>query len=378
MRPARSRRSSSDGPIDLRSDTVTRPTKQMREAMAAAEVADDVLGRDPTMRELEIRVAGLLGTDDALWTPSGTMGNLIALMSHLRRGDAFLAPAAAHVLDAELGTAAWLAGGMPRPLPHDAGPGKISPESVRRGAGTAGPYYTLRTTLLCLENTHNAAGGTVTAPDEHAALAAAARGAGLRVHLDGARLWHAAVALGVPPATLTVGVDTVQVCFSKGLGAPVGSAVAGSAEFVEQARRLRKMLGGGVRQGGVLAAAALVGLDRMDRLAEDHVRAKTLAAGLRERGWSAAEPETNIVLLPVADLQGTLRRFEDAGVLASSMAGKVRLMPHADLTDADITGALDRIGPVDPTPTVERMGLTGPGLSGSSVRRTAPARRGGR
>ena len=224
------------------------------------------------MRELETRVAGLLGTDDALWTPSGSMGNLIALMSHLRRGDCFLAPAGAHVLDAELGTAAWLAGGMPRPLPHDAGPGKVSPGAVRRAAGSAGPYYALRTTLLCLENTHNAAGGTVTAPDEHAAVAAAARAAGLRVHLDGARLWHAAVALGVPPATLTVGADTVQVCFSKGLGAPVGSAVAGSTEFVQEARRLRKMLGGGVRQGGVLAAAALVGLDRMERLADDHAQ----------------------------------------------------------------------------------------------------------
>jgi threonine aldolase len=360
MRPARARRFAQDGPVDLRSDTVTRPTRRMREAMAAAEVGDDVLGRDPTMRELEIRVAGLLGTDDALWTPTGSMGNIIALMSHLQRGDSFLAPANAHVLDAELGTAAWLAGGMPRPLPHDAGPGKISADAVRRAADTTGPYYTLRTTLLCLENTHNAAGGTVTAPEEHAAVVAAARAAGLRVHLDGARIWHAAVALGVPPGTLTVGVDTVQVCFSKGLGAPVGSAVAGSTEFVEQARRLRKMLGGGVRQGGVLAAAALVGLDDLDRLAEDHAKAKKLAAGLRERGWQAAEPQTNIVLIPVADLQGTLRRFEEAGVLATSMAGQVRLMPHADLTDADITTALDRIGPVDPTPTAERIGAVGP------------------
>jgi threonine aldolase len=302
------------------------------------------------------------------------MANLIALMSHLSRGDAFLAPAGAHVLDAELGTAAWLAGGMPRPLPHDAGPGKVSPEAVRRAAGGTGPYYTLRTTLLCLENTHNAAGGTVTAPDEHAAVAAAARAAGLRVHLDGARLW-----LGVPPATLTVGVDTVQVCFSKGLGAPVGSAIAGSTEFVTEARRLRKMLGGGVRQGGVLAAAALVGLDRMERLADDHARATMLVAGLRERGWSVGDAQTNIVLIPVADLDGTLRRFADAGVLASSMAGQVRLMPHADLTDADIAAALDRIGPVDPTPTVERMGLTGPGLAGSTRRGgRAPVRRGGR
>ena len=200
VRPSSRARRASDGPIDLRSDTVTRPTKQMRAAMADAEVGDDVLDGDPTLRELEARVAGLLGTAEALWAPSGSMANLIALTSHLSRGDAFLAPAGAHVLDNELGTAAWLAGGMPRALPHDAGPGKISPDAVRRAAGTAGPYYALRTTLLCLENTHNAAGGTVTAPEEHASLAAAARRAKLRVHLDGARLWHAAVALGVPPA----------------------------------------------------------------------------------------------------------------------------------------------------------------------------------
>ncbi len=345
----------------------------MRAAMVAAEVDDDVLGRDPTMRELEQRVAGLLGAADALWTPSGTMGNIIALMSHLRRGDAFLAPVGAHVLDAELGTAAWLAGGMPRPLAHDGGPGKITPDAVRRAAGGAGPYYTLRTTLLCLENTHNAAGGTVTTPDEHASLAAAARGAKLRVHLDGARLWNAAAALGVPVGALTVGVDTVQVCLSKGLGAPVGSVVAGSAEFVEEARRLRKMLGGGVRQGGVLAAAGLVALDRIDRLPEDHVRATTLAAGLRERGWQAASPQTNIVLVAVADLDGALRRFEAAGVRASAMSGQVRLMTHADLTDADITAALQRIGPIE-TPraayTPAQRDVRGAGRS--------PARPGGR
>lgn len=319
----------------------------MRAAMADAEVGDDVLDGDPTMRELEIRVAGLIGTADALWTPTGSMANIIALTSHLSRGDAFLAPMGAHVLDNELGTAAWLAGGMPRPLPHDAGPGKISPDAVRRAAGTPGPYYALRTTLLCLENTHNAAGGTVTAPEEQASLAAAARRARLRVHLDGARLWHAAVALGVPPAVLTVGADTVSVCLSKGLGAPVGSLVAGSEEFVAEARRLRKMLGGGVRQGGVLAAAGLVALDRIDRLAEDHVRAATLASGLAERGWQVDQPETNIVLIDVADLAGTLERFEQSGVRATPMGGRVRLMTHADLTDADITAALDWIGPVE-------------------------------
>lgn len=320
----------------------------MRAAMAAAEVGDDVLDRDPTMRELEVRVAGLLGAGEALWTPSGSMANLIALMSHLGRGDAFLAPVGAHVLDNELGSAAWLAGGMPRPMEHDAGPGKVSPDAVRRAAGHAGPYFTLRTTLLCLENTHNAAGGTVTAPEEHAAVVAAARAAKLRVHLDGARLWHAAVALGVPPGALTVGADTVQVCLSKGLGAPVGSLVAGSAEFVEEARRLRKMLGGGVRQGGVIAAAGLVALDRIDRLAEDHAHARALAKGLTEHGWQVREPQTNIVLVDVADVGGTLRRFEAAGVRASSMSGRVRLVTHADVTEADIKTTLERIGPIEP------------------------------
>jgi threonine aldolase len=344
----------------------------MRAAMAAAEVGDDVLDRDPTMRELEVRVAGLLGAADALWTPSGSMGNLIALMCHLCRGDAFLAPVGAHVLDAELGTAAWLAGGMPRPLPHDGGPGRVTPDAVRRAAGSAGPYYTLRTTLLCLENTHNASGGTVTAPEEHASVAAAARAAKLRVHLDGARLWNAAVALGVPPGALTVGADTVQVCLSKGLGAPVGSVVAGSAEFVQEARRLRKMLGGGVRQGGVLAAAGLIALDRVDRLADDHARARTLADGLRERGWQTAVPQTNIVLIAVADLDGTLRRFEESGVRASAMSGQVRLMTHADVSDADVTTALDRIGPIE----TRRSAYAQRGITTGAGR--APARPGGR
>ncbi len=319
----------------------------MRAAMAAAEVGDDVLDGDPTTRELEERVADLMGASAALWTPTGSMGNIIALMSHVGRGDAFLAPAGSHVLDDELGAASWLAGGTPRPLDHDAGPGRVSPAAVRRAAGVPGPYFALRTTLLCLENTHNHAGGVVTPPEQHAAVVAAARGAKLAVHLDGARLWHAAVSLGVPPGALTVGVDTVQVCLSKGLGAPAGSLVAGSVEFVENARRLRKMLGGGMRQNGVLAAAGLVALERVDRLAEDHERARTLATGLRERGWQAPAPETNIVLVAVADLPGTLHRFAAAGVLVAPMAGKVRLVTHADLTDTDIKDVLTRIGPVD-------------------------------
>ena len=315
----------------------------MRHAMSTAEVDDDVLDYDPTMRKLEERVAELLGVGGAVWTPSGSMGNLIALTIHLRRGDRFLAARGAHVLDNELGTAAWIAGGMPQVLDWENGPGQISEDAVRAAGGGPGPYYALRTSLLCLENTHNAAGGTVTPPEEHAKLVAAARDSGLRVHLDGARLWNAAVALGLLPAALTVGVDTVQVCLSKGLGAPLGSVVAGSVEFAAEARRVRKMLGGGVRQGGVVAAAGLVALDNIDDLATDHANAITLAAGLIELGWEVDRPQTHIVLARVPDVLLALELLGHLGVLAVPMAGKVRFITHRDVSAADIAEALRRI-----------------------------------
>jgi threonine aldolase len=330
--------------IDFRSDTITRPDETMRQAMASAEVADNVIDVDPTMRALEQRAAKILGMPAALWTPSGTMANLIALSIHLQRGDRFLAPRGAHVLTNELGSAAWLAGGMPDALEHDAGPGRPSPEALDMAIGAAGaPYYALRTTLLCLENTHNAAGGAVTPPHEHAQLLATARQAGLKVHLDGARLWHAAVALGVPPAALTVGVDSVSACFSKGLGAPVGSVVAGSPAFVEQARRMRQMLGGGIRQGGVLAAACLVALDRVGDLANTHTDARRLAAGLRELGWDVTTPQTNIVLARVADVPATLSRLASLEILALPMSGKIRFVTHRDLASNAIEESLRRI-----------------------------------
>lgn len=328
--------------IDLRSDTVTQPDERMRLAMSRAEVGDDVLDRDPTMRALEERAADLLGVEAMLWVPSATMGNIIALTSHLRRGDRFLAPKLAHVLENELGSAAWLAGGMPEPVDWGAWPGRMPVEAVRQ-AGRSGPYHALKTTLLCLENTHNGAGGTVTPPDEHAKLVATARDAGLKVHLDGARLWHASVALSVPPAALTVGVDTVQVCLSKGLGAPMGGLVGGSAAFVEEARRIRKMLGGGVRQGGVVAATGLVALDRIPELAEDHANARRLATGLAELGWEVNEPESNIVLAATPDAEATLTALKRVNVLAVPMGGKVRFIPHRDVSAKDIDEVLSRI-----------------------------------
>lgn len=333
-------------PIDLRSDTVTRPTPEMRAAMAAAEVGDDVLERDPSMARLEAEVAELLGLEAGLWVPSGCMGNLIGLMLHLGRGDRFLAPAQAHVLTAELGTGAWLAGGMPEALAWEGGPGRPTPDQVRRAAGRPGPYYTLRTRLLCLENTHNFAGGAVTPVAEHRALVAAAREAGLRVHLDGARLWHAAVALGCGVAELAAGADTVQVCLSKGLGAPMGSVLCGDAPAMAEARRLRKMLGGGVRQGGVVAAAGRVALEHLPRLAEDHARARRLAEGLRAFGVATPDPETNILLVPVPDAAAALAALEGAGVRALAIGAAVRFITHRDLADADLEEALRRLEPV--------------------------------
>ncbi|HEY3477991.1 MAG TPA: threonine aldolase family protein [Streptomyces sp.] len=330
-------------PLDFRSDTVTRPDDVMRAAMASAEVGDNVLERDPTVQALEERAAHVLGMPAALWVPSGTMANLIALSLHLQRGDRFLATRGAHVLSNELGSAAWLAGGMPDPLEHDGGPGRPSPDALAAAIGQPGPYFTLRTTLLCLENTHNAAGGAVTPPDEHAQLLSVAKEAGLTVHLDGARIWQAAVALEVPPAALTVGVDTVSACFSKGLGAPVGSVVAGSVNFVEEARRRRQMLGGGVRQGGVLAAACLVALDRVPELADSHENARRLADGLREHGWPTNVPDTNIVLAEVPDIPTALTWLDSLGIRAVPMAGKVRFVTHRDLSATDVEEAVRRI-----------------------------------
>ncbi|WP_232433749.1 threonine aldolase family protein [Rhodococcus sp. AW25M09] len=329
--------------IDLRSDTITRPDSVMRKAMADAEVGDDVLDHDPTMAALEEAVAGLLGFESALWVPSGSMGNMIALMLHLQRGDRFLAPEHAHVLGSELGTAAWLAGGMPEALPHDSGPGRPLPSTVRAAAGGDGPYFTLRTTLLSLENTHNFAGGATFGPDEWSELVAAGRDCGLKIHLDGARLWNAAVAQDVPIASLAAGADTVQVCLSKGLGAPVGSVLVSDADRIHQARRVRKMLGGGVRQGGILAAAGLVALDRIGDLAVDHANAATLARGLRERNWDVAEPETNILLASVPDPARTVAELDELGIAAVTVAGKVRFVTHRDVSAADIDKALERL-----------------------------------
>lgn len=332
--------------LDFRSDTVTKPSPAMYVAMASAELGDDVLERDPTMDRLERRIAEMLGKNAALWVPTGCMSNLIGLMIHLKRGDRFLAPAQAHILGSELGTAAWMALGMPEALNWEVGPGKITPSQVLHAAGSPGPYYSLRTTLLCLENTHNFAGGTCTSAIDHKSLVLAAQKKNLKIHLDGARIWHASVATGESLSDLCWGTDTVSVCLSKGLGAPMGSVLAGDIDSIEDARRIRKMLGGGVRQGGIAAAAGLVALDQIPRLEEDHARAAELAEGLISLGFKLTRPETNILFVPVSRPGNAVTKLESVGIRCLPVGNALRFITHRDQSENDAREALERIKPI--------------------------------
>ncbi|MDR2374677.1 MAG: hypothetical protein LBD77_11435 [Bifidobacteriaceae bacterium] len=328
--------------VDFRSDTVTQPSASMRRAMAAAPTGDDVIDRDPTVAELESRTAALLGQEAGLFMPSGSMSNLVALMTQLRPGDRFLAPRHAHVLSHELGTAAWIAGGIPLELPWSHAPGVPAVADIEAVAAeeSAQPaYYELVTRLVCLENSHNHAGGHIIEWPLAQQLSDAAHQAGWQVHLDGARLWHAAAAQAVSPAQAAGGADSVTVCFSKGLGAPVGSMLCASREFIDRARRWRKALGGGMRQSGVLAAAALVALDEeLPRIDQDRVRAVQLADALSQLGLDAPTPATNIVLVSpgpgAPHSAGELARaWQEAGVGCLTMGPAVRLVTHRDIDD---------------------------------------------
>ena len=324
-------------PIDLRSDTVTKPRPEMREAMAQAEVGDDVYGEDPTVNRLEARAAELLGMEAALFVPSGTMGNAIAIRILTERGDEVLVERRSHVVKYELSGMSALSGVMPRMV--DAPGGHLTPADVRAAVAPRA-YYKSDVSLVVLENTHNLGGGTVQGVEEFQAVVAAARECGFRVHLDGARVWNAAVALGVPPAALVAGADTVMACLSKGLCAPVGSVLASSRERIERARRARKLLGGGMRQAGILAAAGLVALDTLvPRLAEDHANARLLGEALaRGRGVRVAPVETNIVVatLEKRTAPDVVAALRGEGVLAIAMdARTVRLVTHRDVSRAE-------------------------------------------
>jgi threonine aldolase len=335
-------------PIDLRSDTVTRPTPEMRKAMAEAEVGDDVYGEDPTVNRLEERAAEILGMEAALFVPSGTMGNAIAVRVLTERGDEVLVERRSHVVRYELAGMSVLSGVMPRMV--DAPGGHLRPEHVR-AAVAPHTYYKSDVRLVVLENTHNLGGGTVQTIAETRAVVAAAREAGFRVHLDGARVWHAAVALGVAPSELVAGVDTVMACLSKGLSAPVGSVLASSRERIAEARRVRKLLGGGMRQAGVLAAAGLVAIDTLvPRLAEDHANARLLGEALAGApGVSVAPVQTNIVVATLAGRSApeAVQALGAEGVLAIAMdALTLRLVTHREVGREECERARDVVARV--------------------------------
>ena len=330
-------------PVDLRSDTVTRPTAAMRRAMAEAEVGDDVWGDDPTAARLEARVAELLGKEAALFVPSGSMANLLAQMLHCEPGDEVIVGEEAHLLAFEGGAGAAVAGVQYAVAGRD---GRFTAEEMAARVRPASPYLP-RTRLVAVENTHNASGGTLWPLAQLDEVVDRAHELGLRTHLDGARLWNAAVALGLDEARLARGFDTVSVCFSKGLGAPVGSALAGPADLIERARRLRRRLGGGMRQVGVLCAAALYALEHhRARLAEDHEHARRLAAGLAGLPGvrcTPAEPPTNMVYFEVDHLEAAavVARAAEHGVLLGAVGTRrVRAVTHLDVDAEGIERAL--------------------------------------
>ncbi len=333
--------------IDLRSDTVTRPTDAMRAAIAAAEVGDDVFGDDPTVARLEARIAGMLGKEAALFVPSGTMGNLVALASLTDPGDEVILERGCHVFNYEVASAASLAGLQLNALDGERGVLRAAQiEPHLRPASLHSPG----TRVIAIENTHNRAGGVVFPLDEMRRIRDLADAHGVRVHLDGARLFNAHVASGVALRDYGACCDTVSVCFSKGLGAPVGSAVVSSGDVIERARRIRKRLGGGMRQAGILAAAALHALDHhVERLRDDHAHAARLAEFVeRTPGLRLVGPvETNIVVFDVdASLGGPdafLERLRRAGVLAVPFgATRVRMVTHLDVDSDDV----ERVGEI--------------------------------
>ena len=304
-------------PIDLRSDTITQPTAAMREAMASADVGDDVFGEDPTMARLEARVAEMLGKEAAVFTPSGTMANQLALRAHTEPGDEILIDGNAHIYYYEAGGPAALAGVMCRCLPGVRGIFTVG--DVEAALRHEDQHFS-PTKLVCVENTHNRGGGSVWPIERIREIEEVSRCNGLRLHLDGARLWNASIATGIPERDYAAHFDSVSVCFSKGLGAPIGSALCGTQEFIRRARRFRKMFGGGMRQAGIIAAGALHALEHhRTRLAEDHANAQALAAGLSQLSGLTVDPasvQTNIVLIRVGTslAQELARKLDQAGV----------------------------------------------------------------
>jgi threonine aldolase len=334
--------------IDLRSDTVTKPTEEMRRAMAKAEVGDDVYGDDPTVNRLEEVAANMLGKEAALFVTSGTQGNQVAVLNHCRLGDEIILDLDSHIFFSEAAAVSAFAGVQSRPVPSQRGAMDLSGlKYAIRGNDIHHP----RTGLICLENTHNRAGGVIVPIEHMAETYRIAQTYQIPVHLDGARLFNAAVAANRPAADFTEHVDTVQVCLSKGLGAPIGSMIAGPKEWIHEARRWRKRLGGGLRQAGIIAAAGLIALEKMvDRLEEDHRHAKKLAEGLANiQGLNVdlTKVDTNIVMCDIKDtgmeVVSFLQKLKEEGILAGDFDPYVRFTTHLDIKSQDIDDTLSGI-----------------------------------
>lgn len=336
--------------IDLRSDTVTRPTATMREAMAAAEVGDDQFGEDPTVNRLEARAAELLGKEAAVFVASGTMGNLTAVLAHCQRGDEVILGDESHILWYESAGPAAVGGISPRPirnLPDGTFDLDELEAAIREDRDGFPP-----TGLICVENTHNRCGGAVLPLEHLEGVRAIADRHGLPVHMDGARIFNAAATLGVSAAEIASHVDSVQFCLSKGLAAPVGSLVVGSADVIQRVRRYRKLLGGAMRQSGVIAAAGLVALETMiDRLPEDHRRARTIAQAIASLPGFALDldgVQSNIIVFKPAasiDKAALVDALRREGVLVSDYGTRgLRIVTHYEITDEDVTDAIDAIG----------------------------------
>lgn len=352
VKPEPSRTSAVAKPVDLRSDTVSRPTHAMRLAMADAIVGDDVWGDDPTVGELERTVAEMLDKESALFVPSGHMGNQAAIRAQTRPGDEILVHELAHIVVHEAGGLAALSGVQARPIPGRRGlPG---PSGLERWLRDPRDVHHARQSLVCIENSVAEQGGLIYPQERIDALATFTREHDMRLHMDGARLWNSAVATGTYPARIVRDVDSVSVCFSKGLGAPVGSAIVGSAELIERARRVRKLLGGGMRQAGIIAAGALFGLrHHLRRIGEDHANARRLAEALRGSQRLQTQPsrvETNIVLAYVRDgtpAQVLVAEMAAAGVLCSHLDQQtLRFVTHLDVSIDDIAVVVERLQPV--------------------------------
>lgn len=334
--------------IDLRSDTVTKPTDAMRKAMAAAEVGDDVFGEDPTVNRLQDRAAEIFEKEAALFVPTGSMGNEIAVKVHTRPGQEIIIEERGHVLNYELGAAAVLSGVTIRAVKSADGTGHLTLDEIAAALHVDPPYYQATTGLICLENTHNFAGGSVMTAEHCAEVCNASHKLGLPVHMDGARIFNAAVALDVSVGDLTRHCDSAMFTLSKGLGAPAGSILLGTTSFIEEARIWRKRFGGGMRQIGILAAAGLIALDEgPTRLQDDHVNAKKLATGITELPGISLDLErvvTNIVIFDIARTGRSSAEIVESlrhkGILAIGFSSLVRMVTHRDVTAADIDQTL--------------------------------------